>query len=104
MAENAETRVPFIVSPAIPYPTSTGLPGSAGVGTSPENLTPLATTPISILGWSSQPPQPQYTTDVGDASVPSQIAALVPGADQALVGPGPNASTGIGHGHTGHEA
>jgi|SRR6516162_2875462 hypothetical protein len=85
----------FGIDPAPFY--NSGMGGSGGIGTARMNLSELANVVVTTPGASSMPPQPMATVDAGDASIPAQIAALVPGADAALVGPGPNASTGIDH-------
>lgn len=106
MAENSETPVPYIVSPAIAYPTTTGMGGSPGIGRNPVNLARIgAPVVVTTAGASSVPDQPMAAVDLGDSSVPSQVQQFVAGHVDALTGDGAYiGQTGIGHGHTGHQA
>jgi len=85
----------FGIDPAPFY--NSGMGGSGGIEDAPGVVTTTFASSDRFIRAVPMPPQPMATVDAGDASIPAQIAALVPGADAALVGPGPNASTGIDH-------
>jgi hypothetical protein len=98
--ENSETAVPYIVSPAIPYPSSTGFAGTQSPDVASATAGAVIGRPtVSAVYVSSQLPEGRPTLAVtsGDTSgysddQPIHPSPLLPGSAYA-------ATSGLGEGH-----